>query len=172
MTRPGAINEDISTLVTMAIDPERPAAALRAPLVLALACAAIVYCLVLPPAGASSQELANAIQTYNAGRYAEALAQFQAVSQRNGGDALSHYYMGLCYQCLNQVASAKQEYAWVYYYSTDDSLRRNAQYALGQLDRYQSKRLYQGQGNNFSRASAPVARVVQREPEPPASGAT
>lgn len=156
----------------MAIDAERLAAIFRAPLGRALAWAAIVYCLVLPPAGASSQELQTAIQSYNAGRYAEALAQFQAVSRRNGGDALSHYYMGLCYQCLNQVASAKQEYAWVYYYSTDESLRRNAQYALGQLDRYQSKRLYQGQGNNFSQASAPVARAVQQEPEPAATGAT
>lgn len=116
----------------------------------------------------------QAVQSYKAGRYSQALAQFQAVSAANPSDALSHYYMALCYQCLSQVASATQHYQWVATYSRDPSLRSMAQAGMAQLAQYSARRTYTGAspvvdtGRRSARAgraavasTAPVRQVIE-----------
>lgn len=98
----------------------------------------------------------QAVQSYKAGRYSQSLAQFQAVSAANPADALSHYYMALCYQGLNQVASATQQYQWVATYSRDPSLRSMAQAGLARLAQYSARRTYGGAQTAVSSGASSV----------------
>lgn len=83
-----------------------------------------------------ASEFDQAIADYKAHRYSQAIAAFQTISSKYPGDAKSHYYMGLCYQGLNQMTLAKQHYQWVVAYSKDASLKSYSQSALAQLGRY------------------------------------
>lgn len=87
----------------------------------------------------------QAVRSYKTGQYGLALARFQIISQANPADASAHYYMGLCYQCLNQLGFASQQYRWVTTYSSDLAYKSQAQQALQQLGRV--NRNYQGHGN-------------------------
>lgn len=111
-----------------------------------VAVATILVLALLQGAAAAPSAFDQAVQSYKAGRYSQALAQFQAVSAANPADALSHYYMALCYQGLNQVASATQHYQWVATYSRDPSLRSMAQAGMAQLAQYSARRTYTGAG--------------------------
>lgn len=114
---------------------------------------AVAVLSTLMPAFATPAGFDTAVAAYNSRQYSQALSQFQTVNRSNPSDASTHYYMGLCYQYLSQMSSAQQEYAWVYTYSTDQTLRYNAYQALQQIQQWSSHRAYQGQGNNFQRIS-------------------
>ncbi len=106
----------------------------------------VLLCTPANTAWAAPSGLNQAVQTFNSKQYSKALGQLEAISRANPSDALTHYYMGLCYHYLNQVGSAAQQYQWVATYSSDGRLRAQAQNALMQLGRYQANRTYQGQG--------------------------
>jgi len=144
---------------------------LLANVTLAACRAALCACLflTLSPAKAANALFDHAVDDYKAGKYGEALGHFYELNKKNGKDTLTHYYMGLCYQCLNQVARAQMEYSWVYYYGKDNTLRYNAQTALTTLAKYQSHRTYEGQGNNFDRGAQSQAFAYTQGSEEPAT---
>jgi hypothetical protein len=115
------------------------------------------------PSFVSVNQYQDAVRAYNAHKYAQALGQLDKFHQQADFrdpklkhlHELTHYYMGLCYQCLNQVNPAQQQYTWVYQNSKDARLRYNSQVAFQQLNYYQGHRKYAGQGNVFARDSSP-----------------
>lgn len=95
----------------------------------------------------------GAIQDYNARKYSDCLAKCQQALKTGQNPDQVHYYMGLCYQGLSQVNTARSEYMWVYQYSKNYGLRSNAYTAIQNLERYASRRTYEGNGNSFDRFS-------------------
>lgn len=85
----------------------------------------------------------DGVTEFNAKHYSRALALFQNYSKGNPSNVLAHYYTGLCYQYLNQVASASSQYQWVATYSTNPKLKAQAEGGLSELKRYQASRSYQ-----------------------------
>ena len=102
-------------------------------------------------AGASSGvTFQQALGDFQAKRFSQALSKFQTISRENRSDILSHYYIALCYQNMNQVALALPEYQWVATYSKDPSLRSKAQAGAAQLARYQSTRNDSSPSSSYS----------------------
>ncbi len=120
-----------------------------------------------PKAASAPSGFDQGVQLYNSRQYARALSQFQQAARVAPQDAATHYYMGLCYQCLNQVALATQQYQWVASTSRNPSLRSQSQAALAQLSHYQANRSYSGSG--VTAASSQNAST--RQPAPAAAGA-
>ncbi len=118
-------------------------------------CTSFIYS--VSPAHADNAQFKAAIQTYNQGKYGPALRQFEAVARTYPSDALNRYYMGLCYQNLNQVAQATQMYQWVKANARSPQLKQNAEDGLASVSRYAANRSHAG--------SAPSA------PPPPAAAA-
>lgn len=117
---------------------------------------------IAAPCFADGPTLQQAIADYNNRKYSESLNKLrtlQANGQQNNDTV--HYYMGLSYQGVNQIAAAKQEYAWVVQASRNPQLRSNAQTALASIDRWSQNRNYQGQGNDFARGSTATATVMR-----------
>lgn len=135
-----------------------------APFILACVCVLAVY-LVTPPVGHCkaavgkhdrATKLANpafirASETYKEGRFSDALKQFDYLDKNGLCCDMTHYYIALCYQRMNQVGPALDHYQSVVAYSADPRLRQYAQTAFDQLSHYKAHRTYEGQGNNFSR---------------------
>ncbi len=82
------------------------------------------------PAQAADANFNAAVKTYAAGKYAQALAQFQVVAQTYPSDPLTRYYMGLCYQHTNQVSQATQMYTWVEQNARSPQLKAQARAGL------------------------------------------
>jgi tetratricopeptide (TPR) repeat protein len=85
-----------------------------------------------------------AVQTYQQGKYAAALAQFQVVSQKYPSDPLTRYYMGLCYQHTNQVTQAQQMYTWVEQNARSPQLKSQARAGLESMTKYSQNRSHRG----------------------------
>jgi hypothetical protein len=77
---------------------------------------------------------ADGMRAYGAHLYPQALAIFSTASRKNYGDAKLHYYMGLCYQRMNQSLLARQQYQWVAEYGPHD-LRDLSEAALAVYNR-------------------------------------
>jgi hypothetical protein len=117
----------------------------------------LVFALPCNDTWAANNYLFQIQQDYNAGKYSDALA----ILARLRPSAISHYYSGLCYQGLNQVQLAKEEFGLVLSESKNRRLRYNSEAALSYLNRYQATRTYKGQGNNFFKpVQSPVAAAV------------
>ncbi len=128
-------------------------------------------------------QYSEAVQSYKDKKYSQSLAQFKRMHDAGMCNDMVHYYMALCYQSLSQIAAAKSEYYTVAR-SKNAALRQNAQYALASLDQWNQHRLYQGNGNNFSRYSTarsggssfsssyrpPPLKEITIEMTPPAGG--
>jgi tetratricopeptide (TPR) repeat protein len=71
----------------------------------------VVAALAAPPAA-----FRDGVQAYNTRNYRLALTKFQQAAQVAPTDAASHYYMGLCYQGMNQYTLAQQQFQWVAVY--------------------------------------------------------
>ncbi len=104
-----------------------------------------------------STKLANpafirASETYKEGKFSDALKQFDYLDKNGLCCDMTHYYIALCYQRMNQVGPALDHYQSVVAYSADPRLRQYAQTAFDQLSHYKAHRTYEGQGNNFSRS--------------------
>ena len=89
-----------------------------------------------PVAQGQSASFNQAVQTYRAGQYAKALSQLQTLPKIYQNDPDAHYYLGLCYQAMHQMAQAKEQFEWVAKAAPDANLRRNASLALEQIARY------------------------------------
>lgn len=76
----------------------------------------------------------DAVKKYNSKDYQGALNEFKAIAAQNPKNALCHYYLALCNQCLARVVEAKKEYQLATE-SSDPSLRGMAQAGLSQLEK-------------------------------------
>ncbi len=74
---------------------------------------AIVGINLCAPAYSQASGPEQASKLYKEGQYAAAASAFEATLKSNPNDALSHYYLGLCYQQLRQYSSASSQYKWV-----------------------------------------------------------
>jgi hypothetical protein len=79
-------------------------------------------------------EMKNATAKYTAKDYQGALNLFKAVVVKEPTNALAHYYLALCNQCLARVGEAKGEYKWVSEHSSG-ALAEQAKTGLAQLDK-------------------------------------
>lgn len=55
----------------------------------------------------------QAVADYNAGRYSQAAAQFEAVKAAYPTNGLNRYYLAMCHQALGHLDQARQEYQYV-----------------------------------------------------------
>ncbi|CAN5613298.1 hypothetical protein BH11CYA1_BH11CYA1_33530 [soil metagenome] len=69
--------------------------------------------LSLSPALAAPDAFTVAKAKYEKKDYQGALNDFKALGAKYPNNALCHYYMALCNQCLTRVGEAKKEYQWV-----------------------------------------------------------
>jgi thiol-disulfide isomerase/thioredoxin len=74
----------------------------------------------------------SAVAHYKAGQYRQAATEFKQVAASYPNNALSHYYLALCYQSLGNRAEARQEFSLTSQYG-DASLKAYAQRALSTL---------------------------------------
>ncbi len=93
----------------------------------------------------TAPKMDEAVKSYKDRQYAQSLAQFRQLHNSGTCNELIHYYMALCYQGMNQISSARTEYATVMK-GRSTALRQNAQYALSQIDRWNRHRSYSGNG--------------------------
>lgn len=84
------------------------------------------------PALAAPDVFSIAKSKYEKKDYQGALNDFKALSAKYPNNALCHYYMALCNQCLSRVSEAKREYQWVIA-NDRGSLSRQAAAGLNQL---------------------------------------
>jgi hypothetical protein len=93
------------------------------------------------------------IQEFQAKRYGPAIEQFDLADKAGYCCDNTHYYLALCYHNLNQTQRAIDNYAWVYSYSKNPSLRYQAQVGYDQVARYASNRTYAGNGGILASAA-------------------
>lgn len=93
----------------------------------------------------TAPKMDEAVKSYRDRQYSQSLAQFKQLHNSGTCNELIHYYMALCYQGMNQIASARTEYMTVMK-GRSAPLRQNAQYALSQIDRWNRHRSYEGNG--------------------------
>src|SRR5271170_6105429 len=74
----------------------------------------------------------QAVSDYNAGKYSQALGEFKQFAAAYPSNAMSHYYMALCYQSIGQRGEARQEFTLTNQYG-DASLKGYAEKALHSL---------------------------------------
>lgn len=65
------------------------------------------------PVSAAPDAFSTAKGKYEKKDYQGALNDFKGLSAKYPNNALCHYYMALCNQCLARVGEAKKEYQWV-----------------------------------------------------------
>ena len=82
-------------------------------LVVAAGASAVTGSLSVSPAIAAPDAFTTAKGKYEKKDYQGALNDFKALSAKYPTNALCHYYMALCNQCLTRVGEAKKEYQWV-----------------------------------------------------------
>lgn len=88
------------------------------------------------PVYSASPAFDQAVADYKARRYSAALTGFQTIAAKSPTDALSHYYMALCYQGMNQISLAKGQYEWVTANTRDPALLSYAQTGLATLSKF------------------------------------
>lgn len=120
----------------------------------------IAFCFCLK-AVAANPAFDQAVNSYKSGKYSQALSQFETFSKCNPADVMSHYYMALCYQGMNQFALASQQFQWVARYSPESRLRQMAQVGLNQLSQAGGRRNYTPTGYSLVSAKGPAPTRVQ-----------
>jgi tetratricopeptide (TPR) repeat protein len=128
----------------------------------------VVSCvsLAMPIAAmAVSAQYVEGVRLYGAGQYSQAANKLSEAARQEPTNPSIHYYLGLCYQNMNQMALAKQEYDWVARAGSDARLRYQATVALSNLARYRGGATSQSATtSNASRmiASAPSSDKARR----------
>lgn len=92
---------------------------------------ATVFLLSALPAQSAST-FKQAVELYNAGKYAQALQEFNTWKAKSPNNALTRYYLALCHQAMNHKTEARAEYQWVSSYG-DPTLKGHAAKGLAQL---------------------------------------
>ena len=94
----------------------------------------------------------QAVALYNSGKYSAALAEFKQFATAYPTNAMSHYYMALCYQSMGNRISARQEFTLT------------SQYGNGSLKGYADKALKflggSGSSSDTQAATKPAGGVV------------
>jgi thiol-disulfide isomerase/thioredoxin len=92
---------------------------------------ALVFSLLIGSASAvtAAPSFQQAVSHYKAGKYSEALGEFKQFAAAYPSNAMSHYYMALCYQSMGQRGEARQEFTLTSQYG-DASLKGYAEKAL------------------------------------------
>lgn len=119
---------------------------------LALLVFAAITCgsaLATPPA-ANTSALDLAIADYKAKHFAVALSKFREIVGKSPTNDSARYYMALCYQGMNQMSLARQQYEWVAS-NGREPLRSYAQSGLTQISKFP---------NSYSSASSSVSSVA------------
>lgn len=117
---------------------------------------------VLP---ANSQSFLQAVNDYNAGRYARALGEFKEFSAAYPQNALCHYYIALCSQALGHVDKAKTEYQWVIS-NGDARLKGMATTGLGQLANIKTQLAFSSSTTSASSGSSSGSPSSTSAPRP------
>jgi thiol-disulfide isomerase/thioredoxin len=94
--------------------------------------ALLTLLLISVSAVSAAPSFQQAISDYNAGKYSQALGEFKQFATSYPTNAMSHYYMALCYQSMGNRGEAKQEFSLTDRYG-DATLKGYAQKALGTL---------------------------------------
>lgn len=79
----------------------------------ALILSSLVSAFVAMPGSYCAPNFNQAMADYNAGRYGQAAAQFEAVKAAYPTNALNRYYLAMCHQALGHFDQARQEYQYV-----------------------------------------------------------
>lgn len=127
---------------------------------LALLSASLCLCFAVEPATASAEEDA-AMQLYKQGKYGPALAAFEAIDKKTPRKPLTHYYIALCCQSMNQVARATAEYQWVADNSPKGSLKTAALKGLDSVSRYKHGREQQVAATAANTEAAAAAKAAK-----------
>ena len=112
---------------------------------------------------ASTAQFDEAAKAYKEKKYSQSLNQFKQIHDAGQCNLTVHYYMGLCYQSLCQIASARQEFILVSR-SENANLRTNALSALSAMESWEQHRLYKGSGLGFSRWGTAQERRIALAP--------
>jgi len=94
---------------------------------------------------AKSPAFVKAARAYQQGKYKEAITLLENLDAHGGCCQWTHYYLGLCYQGLNQLGLSYRHYEWVLSFGKDPNLRRYSQFAQETLTYYAANRTYAGQ---------------------------
>jgi len=105
---------------------------------ISIVAASVWLCTTFMPAPA--QTSAEAIQLYKDGKYGPALKAFEAVDQKEPKNAMTHYYIALCCQGMNQTARALAEYQWVADNCNNKALKAAALKGIDSVSRYKTAR--------------------------------
>jgi thioredoxin-like negative regulator of GroEL len=106
------------------------------------------------------QSYSQGVQAYNAHQFKQALGYFSDAERTAPSSPEVHYYLGLCYQSMNQMATARQQYEWVAHQTANPMLRGQAGAALQQLSRYAASAQSQA-----PQEQAPAKAVVAAGPK-------
>lgn len=118
--------------------------------------------------GAPSVTLKQAVESYNSGKYAQALSEFSQHAAATPNSPIVHYYLALCHQALNHRSQAKAEYEWVAQRG-DPTLRAHAAKGLQVLA--QSGRSHSS-GPPIYGGTVPSAKPSNPGSAPPTGAAT
>jgi tetratricopeptide (TPR) repeat protein len=101
--------------------------------IIAACLCAFVSTMVSADTGSSAPPTFNeAVKDYNSGDYRKALIKFQKFRDANPSNLVVRYYQGLCYQGLNALSEAREEFSFVVQNDTGD-LRAKAKVGLDRL---------------------------------------
>lgn len=95
----------------------------------------IVFVPMVASAGTTSAPptFDEAVKDYNAGQYQKALIKFQKFRDVNPNNLLVRYYQGLCFQGLNALDQASEEFKYVAIHDTHGELKSKAEIGLEHL---------------------------------------
>ena len=107
------------------------------------------------PAMAASPS-AQAVADYNAGKYAQAANEFEALKQTDPNNVVVRYYLALCRERLSQRGPARYEYEWIAQFG-DDKTKALAAQGLARLNGATSSSTSTAGGGQSSR---PLVKTV------------
>ena len=103
-----------------------------------------------PSGKASAAQMKPVMQLMSQKQFAKAAQQLETLDRTGHCSDSIHYFLGVCYQNLNQLEQAKANYSRASS-STDPSVNYWAQVGYSQVERYQATRSHEGAANNFDR---------------------
>lgn len=130
-----------------------------------LSCFLLLVVFAIAEANCAPSGFAEGVKAYNARQYSVALTCFTRAAQSAPTDANTRYYMGLCYQGMNQMKMARTQYEWVAKAGAGN-IRAQASAALANLDKYASSSV-----RSASSSSTSTSGSYKSGPLPPPAAA-
>lgn len=107
----------------------------------------LALCQAAASAAGADASIDQAVTAFKAGHTQDALTRFQMLLKSNPSNVTVHYYLGQCYQNLNQPEKAKSEFQWVVSNGKDKAATEDSKKRLASLAKTSAR----------PAASAPVA---------------